>query len=133
MNRFLTFLFIVATVLSYSCKKNQSSSDIEIVTAEEMQQISEIEDVQLIDVSSSDEFKETHIENFQNIDYLSPNFDQEIEKLDKSKPVLVYCKSGNLSSKCVAKMKQKGFVKVYDLDSDIAKWKFQDLDGKTNP
>jgi len=133
MNRFLTFIFIVATVLSYSCKENQSSSDIEIVTAEEMQQISEIEDVQLIDVSTSEEFKEAHIENFQNIDYLSPNFDQELEKLDKSKPVLVYCKSGNLSSKCVVKMKKKGFVKVYDLDGDIAKWKFKGFDSKTSP
>ncbi len=133
MNRFLIFLFMVSIVSNYSCKENQSSSDIEIVTPEEMNQISEIEDTQLIDVSTSEEFKEDHIENFQNIDYSSPNFDQEIKKLDKTKPVLVYCKSGNLSSKCVAKMKQKGFVKVYDLDSDIAKWKFQDLDGKTNP
>lgn len=124
---------MVSIVSNYSCKENQSSSDIEIVTPEEMNQISEIEDTQLIDVSTSEEFKEDHIENFQNIDYSSPNFDQEIKKLDKTKPVLVYCKSGNLSSKCVAKMKQKGFVKVYDLDSDIAKWKFQDLDGKTNP
>ena len=133
MNRFLIFLFIIATVFSYSCKENQSSSDIEIVTPEEMQQISQIEDVQLIDASTSKEFKEDHKENFQNIDYLSPNFDQEIEKLDKTKPVLVYCKSKNLSSKCVAKMKEKGFVKVYDLDSDIAKWEFKGLDSKTNP
>lgn len=133
MNRFLIFLFMVATVSNYSCKENQSSSDIEIVTLEEMQQISEIEDVQLIDASTSEEYKEDHIENFQNIDYLSPNFDQEIEKLDKSKPVLVYCKSKNLSSKCVTKMKEKGFVKVYDLGSDIAKWEFKGLDGKTSP
>jgi len=124
---------MVATVSNYSCKENQSSSDIEIVTLEEMQQISEIEDVQLIDASTSEEFKEDQKENFQNIDYLSPNFDQEIENLDKTKPVLVYCKSKNLSSKCVTKMKEKGFVKVYDLDSDIAKWEFKGLDGKTSP
>jgi rhodanese-related sulfurtransferase len=133
MNRFLIFLFMVATAFSYSCKENQSSSDIEIVTPEEMQQISEIEDVQLIDASTSEEFKEDQKENFQNIDYLSPNFDQEIENLDKSKPVLVYCKSKSLSNKCVTKMKEKGFVKVYDLDSDIAKWEFKGLDGKTSP
>lgn len=120
-------------MFSYSCKENQSSSDIEIVTPEEMQQISQIEDVQLIDASTSKEFKEDYIENFQNIDYLSPNFDQEIEKLDKTKPVLVYCKSKNLNSKCVAKMKEKGFVKVYDLDSDIAKWEFKGLNSKTKP
>jgi rhodanese-related sulfurtransferase len=133
MNRFLTFLFIVATMLSYSCKENQSSSDIEIVTPEEMQQISEIEDVQLIDVRTPNEYNQDYIENFQNIDYLSPDFDQEIEKLDKSKPVLVYCKSGNLRNKCVVKMKKKGFVKVYDLDSEIAKWEFKGFDGKTSP
>jgi rhodanese-related sulfurtransferase len=133
MNRFLIFLFMVAIIFNYSCKENQPLSDIEIVTPEEMQQISEIEDVELIDTSTSEEYKADYRESFQNINYLSPNFDQEIEKLDKTKPVLVYCKSKNLSSKCVAKMKEKGFVKVYDLDSDIAKWEFKGLDGKTNP
>lgn len=132
MNRFFVILFMVATI-SYSCKKEQTSKDIEVVTSEEMQQITQFEDVQLIDVSTLEEFKNNNLSNFQNIDYLSPNFDVEIEKLDKSKPVMVYCKSGNLSKKCVEKMKEKGFIKVYDLDTDVAKWKFKRLDNETNP
>jgi rhodanese-related sulfurtransferase len=123
---------MVATI-SYSCKEEQASKDIEVVTSEEMQQITQFEDAQLIDVSTPEEFNNSHLSNFQNIDYLSPNFDVEIEKLDKSKPVMVYCKTGNLSKKCVEKMKEKGFVKVYDFDSDVAKWKFKGLDKETNP
>ncbi len=133
MNRFLVIFFLVTTICSYSCKEKQSSSEIEVVTQEEMKQINQFEDAQLIDVSTSENYKKEHLKRFQNIDYLSPNFDEEIKKLDKSKPVIVYCKSANLNSKCVDKMKKKGFVKVYDLDSDIAKWEFKGLDGKTSP
>jgi len=45
----------------------------------------------------------------------------------------VYCKSGNRSAKCAAKMKDAGFVKIYDLDGGIAKWKYKGFEIKSNP
>ncbi len=131
MKRVLVILVMAVLLVSYSCKEDPSTDEIQVVTPEEMQQISQLEDIQLVDVRTPDEYKEGFIENFQNIDYLSPNFDKEIAKLDKTKPVIVYCKSGTRSGKCAAKMKEKGFVKVYELDGGIAKWKFKGYDIKT--
>ena len=132
MNRYLVILFVIATLFSYSCKSN-AEGEIQIVTVEEMQELSQLEDVQLVDVRTSEESKTGYIENAQNIDYNSSSFDTEIEKLDKSKPVIVYCKSGNRSAKCAIKMKDAGFVKIYDLDGGIAKWKYKGYDIKSTP
>lgn len=133
MNRFLIFLCFAATVFIYSCKENNASNEIEVVTAEEMQELSELDDLQIVDIRTPEERKEGFIANSQNIDYQSPSFEQDIEKLDKSKPVLVYCKTGDQSTKCVKKMKDAGFVKIYDLDGGIAKWKFKGFDIKSKP
>ena len=77
---------------------------------------------------------EEHIPNSQNIDFRSPTFDKDIENLDKSKPVLLYCKSGGRSAECAKKLKDAGFEKVYDLDGGISKWKHsKDLEFNKNP
>ena len=59
------------------------------------------------------------------ISYFSDTFEEDIQKLDKSTPVVVYCKSGKKSAECADKMKDNGFVKIYDLDGGIAKWKYK--------
>lgn len=128
--RRIFFVLIAFTVFSYSCKEEQTSNQIEVISSEEMQEISQIEGVQLVDVRTLEEYEEGHIDSFQNIDYFSENFTQEIEKLDKSKPVIVYCKSGNRSGKCAKKMKDAGFSKIYDLEGGIAKWKFEGFEVK---
>ncbi|MCF6295824.1 MAG: rhodanese-like domain-containing protein [Flavobacteriaceae bacterium] len=124
MNCFLVILCFVTTVFSYSCM-NHAENEIQVITAEEMQELSEINDVQLVDFNAPLKQEETLIEDSQNIDYLSPSFEQDLKKLDKSKPVIVYCESAKHNTKCKEKMEEAGFVKIYDLDSTIAKWKYK--------
>jgi len=121
-----------ATLVFVSCKE-EPKEGIELVTPEEMQELSELDDVQVVDVRTPEEYKEGHIANSQNINYFSDDFDREIRQLDKSKPVIVYCKSGKRSGKCVDKMKEAGFVKIYDLDGGIAKWKYKGYDIEMRP
>ena len=102
-------------------------SEVKIVTPEEMQTLLELEDVQLVDVRTPDEYKEGYIAHSQNIDFNSPTFDDDITKLDKTKPVILYCKSGSRSAKCSKKLIDAGFVKIYDLDGGISKWKHEGL------
>ncbi|WP_240507497.1 rhodanese-like domain-containing protein [Winogradskyella aurantia] len=111
-----------------NCKNNQAetTSEIKLVTAEEMQTILDVEDAQLIDVRTPEEFEEGHILNAQNIDFSSPTFDEEVNKLDKSRPVILYCRSGGRSAKCAEKMKEAGFKKIYDLEGGISKWQHSD-------
>ena len=128
----ILILFCVSFMFFTSCEE-QPKDEIQIVTAEEMKAIAELEDVQLVDVRTPDEYESGFINLAQNIDYNSPTFANEIEKLDKNKPVIVYCQKGGRSAKCAKKMKDAGFVKIYDLDGGIAKWKYKGFEIKSNP
>mgnify|MGYP001954917345 CR=1 FL=1 len=113
--------------LCTSClDKVLSNTEVQLVSADEMESILEQEDVQLIDVRTPKEYEEMHIANSQNIDFMSPTFDEDISKLDKSKPVILYCKSGGRSARCAKKLKDAGFEKIYDLEGGISKWKHSD-------
>ena len=124
----IIFSLFVALSLFTSCldKASNNSDVVKLVTAEEMQSILELEDVQLVDVRTPKEYDEIHIVNAQNIDFKSPTFDADISKLDKKKPVILYCKSGGRSAKCAKKMEEAGFEKIYDLNGGISKWKHSD-------
>jgi rhodanese-related sulfurtransferase len=123
----ISALFFILSLIT-NCKNNQAetTSEIKLVTAEEMQTILDVEDAQLIDVRTPEEFEEGHILNAQNIDFSSPTFDEEVNKLDKSRPVILYCRSGGRSAKCAEKMKEAGFKKIYDLEGGISKWQHSD-------
>tara|TARA_R110002111_G_scaffold68080_5_gene110667 strand:- start:13402 stop:13812 length:411 start_codon:yes stop_codon:yes gene_type:complete len=134
-NIFIICCLFVGIVLSTSCVDGTTDSeDVKLITASEMQSILELEEVQLVDVRTPKEHDEIHIANSQNIDFMSPTFDDDISKLDKKKPVILYCKSGGRSAKCAKKMKDAGFEKIYDLDGGISKWKHSDkLNIKVKP
>lgn len=118
---------VLALSFGVSCIDNKSDNDdVKLVTAEEMQSILELEDVQLVDIRTPKEHGEIHIANSQNIDFMSPTFEVDITKLNKKKPVILYCKSGRRSAKCAQKMKDAGFEKIYDLEGGISKWKHSD-------
>ena len=123
MKRFLLiFILVFASCLS-GCR-NDSDDQIKLVTAEEMISLMELEGVQLVDVRTAKERVDGFIESSQNIDFNSPTFDDDILKLDKNKPVILYCRSGKRSAKCAEKLKDAGFVKIYDLKGGITQWLF---------
>lgn len=124
MNRLLVILMIFATSLT-GCK-DKVEGEINLVTSEEMQALMELEDVQLVDVRTAKEREDGYIKNSQNIDFYSPTFDEDILKLDKTKPVIIYCRSGKRSAACAEKLKDAGFVKIYDLKGGITQWLFED-------
>ena len=126
MRKSILFLCVMFTLATLGCK-SETKEAAKVITPEEMQSIIELEDVQLVDVRTPEEYKEGYIENSQNIDYKSPTFDEDIKKLDKSKPVILYCKSGNRSAKCSKKLIEAGFEKVYDLEGGITEWKYKGL------
>ena len=44
------------------------------------------------------------------------------EKLDMSKPVYIYCRSGARSRKAAHKLADMGFKEIYDLQGGYSKW-----------
>ena len=132
MKKVAIAVIVILITLVMGCK-DETKGEIKLVTPEEMQTLIEQKDVQLVDVRTPEERKEGYIEHSQNIDFNSPTFDEDINKLDKSKPVILYCKSGGRSAKCSEKLIDAGFVKVYDLEGGITQWKYQGLEIKTQP
>ncbi len=125
--KFRSFLFVAFLFLTtFSCKEAESnSSTVELITVEEMDSLLAIGKVKLIDVRTPKEYAEGHLEGAVNIDFSDENFEALIAKVDKSKPVAVYCGKGGRSGKCSAYMKEAGFKKIYDLDGGITEWKFK--------
>lgn len=79
--------------------------------------------VQLVDVRTAMEHYNGHLKNSVNIDFYSANFEKDaLATLDKNKPVLLYCKKGGRSSKALNKLKEAGFVEVYDLQGGYDSW-----------
>ncbi len=73
-------------------------------------------EAQLVDVRIQLEYLDGHIQYAILIDYYGINFKNElIQKLDKSKPVFLYCRSGNISKKTVEIMQKLGYKEVNNL------------------
>jgi len=118
-------LVLIFTLILVGC--NNSSDDgttVELITVEEMDSLLKLGEVKLIDVRTPQEFALGHIESAINIDFRNENFEELIAKVDKTKPVAVYCGKGGRSGKCSSFMKKAGFTKIYDLDGGITEWKF---------
>ncbi|MCL6294306.1 rhodanese-like domain-containing protein [Jejuia spongiicola] len=126
---FLVLLVVATIIVSYYKK---TKSDAKVVSAEDLQPLLQLDNVQLIDVRTPKEFKGGHIENAQNINFLSPDFTESIKKLDKNKPLIVYCRSGKRSAKSIKKLFEAGFTEIYDLEGGIIKWKQKGFNLKSN-
>lgn len=81
-----------------------------------------IDGAQLLDVRTPDEWSEGIIEGATMANIYEDDFDANLAKLDKEKPVAVYCKSGGRSGQAMAKMNQLGFKEVYNLKGGIGAW-----------
>lgn len=84
--------------------------------------LSEESNAELIDVRTPAEHEESRIPHSKLIDIMSPDFNEEIQKLDKSKSYFVYCRSGNRSYYAAKAMKKIGIEKVYNLADRIIGW-----------
>lgn len=77
----------------------------------------------ILDVRTAKELTSGKIKGAVHIDYYSSDFAAQVAKLDKSKPVYVYCAAGGRSSGAMDKMKKMGFVAVYNLEGGMGAWK----------
>ncbi len=118
MNKLFAVVSVVFILMS-SCTIGQTKNDIEL---DEFEKKMASEKYLLVDVRTAEEFAEGHIKGAINIDYLAENFSIEIQELELESPVLLYCRSGNRSSKAMKTMKELGFKEVYNLEGGIKGW-----------
>ena len=94
-------------LVSYDIYKNKISS----------------KDALVFDVRTTEEFNLGHIKGSINIDFYDEKlFVDFFQKINKTKPIYIYCRSGNRSKKSSEILKKIGFVKVYDLLGGYKNW-----------
>ena len=76
----------------------------------------------VLDVRTPAEFETGHLVNAVNLDYKSPDFAQQVAKLDPSKTYLVHCAVGGRSTQTLPVLEKLGFRHVQHLDGGIQAW-----------
>lgn len=101
-----------------------TSPNVEVLDVETFKKAVHMNKVQLVDVRTAREFKGGHIARALNIDYFKGDaFYKEFEKMNRTQPVYLYCRSGNRSNKAAHQLAARGFETVYDLKGGILRWK----------
>ncbi|MFA5629525.1 MAG: rhodanese-like domain-containing protein [Dehalococcoidales bacterium] len=76
----------------------------------------------ILDVRTPAEYADGHIENSLNLDYYANDFEAQLDRLDKNKTYLVYCRSANRSAHVINLMQKLGFKSAYNMLGGINEW-----------
>lgn len=76
----------------------------------------------VIDVRTTAEFSEGHLEGAENIDFYRPDFRSCIEKKDRTCRYIVYCKTGIRGHRTMEIMKECGFEDGTNIRGGIGNW-----------
>lgn len=110
---------VLLAITLASCSAQPSAKDL---SAAEFDTALTGNAVQLVDVRTSQEYSSGHLEGALLIDWTGSQFQEGIAKLDKEKPVLLYCASGRRSAAARSSMEEAGFKDVKHLEGGIATW-----------
>ena len=141
MKKYLIVLVLAISVsVAFSCNSTSTQAQAEStelqeavvtknVSAEEFQKlITNRTNAIILDVRTPNEVAQGIIKNAVKIDFYDKNFQAELDKLDKSKPVLIYCRSGRRSGIAMSTLRDLGFSEVYNLQGGIIEWSEAGLD-----
>lgn len=121
-----TLLALVAaiSVFAAACSSGSATQVIELVSpAKAAEVIAEQPDgLVVLDIRTPEEFAEARLADAIMVDYYASDFADQLDRLDKDVPYVLYCRTGNRSSDAVKTMKSLGFAEVYEIDGGIVNW-----------
>ena len=134
MKKTTTLLAVALLTFSVACTNAQTEQTIETtaiqdktpvakdVSVAEFAELIKNENGIILDVRTADEYAGGNIEGSINLDYYGANFQAELDKIDKTKPIYVYCAAGGRSGNAMKMMANKGFSEVYNLSGGYTAW-----------
>lgn len=118
----LAVLSLMVACTSSSNTSNTATTDSSNVIYEILEpnafiaKMETITTIQLVDVRTPEEFANGAVGNAVNFNFYDANFKTQIETLDKSKPIFLYCAKGGRSGKASDICKNVGFKEIYDME-----------------
>ncbi len=105
-------LLLLLSMLTFGISKAQT---INLAPQDFITKIKATKDAQLLDVRTPQEWQAGKIASSNCMNFNDTDFKQQIEKLDKNKPIFVYCAAGGRSGKAAPMLQAAGFKYVYNL------------------
>ncbi len=78
--------------------------------------------LRIVDVRTRGEYEEGHLPGAINMNIADPNFPIMLQELDKSAPVLIYCRTGRRSGIAVNILEGMGFTHVLHMKDGWIAW-----------
>lgn len=76
----------------------------------------------VLDVRTKKEFEAGHMPGAINIDVNGPDFQKQVQALDRNKVYLVHCAAGRRSAAACEKMSKLDFPRLYNLEGGFTAW-----------
>lgn len=118
------FIFNLLSVLALATVMScQGQTGVHVLSVDAFEQkLNATPEKIILDVRTDEEYAQGKIKSATQIDYYQRDFKTEVAKLDKTKPVFVYCASGVRSNSAAKILKQQGFTEIYDLKGGLNAW-----------
>lgn len=101
---------------------SQSTEGYDSISTEQARELFSDEGVVFLDVRTPTEIAAGSIDNALQIDVMASGFSTKVDKLDKTKTYVVYCRSGRRSANACNIMSKKGFGKLHNLTGGYLAW-----------
>jgi len=106
----------------------EEGGEITAVDAAEAARLLEDEPaVAVLDIRTPEEFAEGHIEGAINVDFMGDDFEAGIAELDRERPYVVHCRSGNRSTQSLPVFEKLDFDRIYHLETGLEGWAAEGL------
>ncbi|HVV72191.1 MAG TPA: rhodanese-like domain-containing protein [Verrucomicrobiae bacterium] len=116
----LLLLSIVTTLMADPAKSTDPA--VKHVDPRQAKKLVAEKKVIVLDVRTPREFKAGRIAGATNINFLAPDFEDQIAHLDTSKAYVVHCATGGRSTHCLPVLAKHHFKLLYHLDGGFQAW-----------
>lgn len=114
----ITIVVLFLSIIGFA--QNKSTNTVSLATF--YSKIQAEKNPQIIDARGAEEFALNHINGAVNFNLESKDYEQQIAKLDKTKPVFTYSIGAGRSVWLADDLLKKGFKEAYSLEGGIANW-----------
>lgn len=114
-----TALFVIIVLMLMNESRRRLLGFREVTPAEAVRLINQ-EDALMLDVREDKEYRAGHVINAINIPL--GVLEGRLHELDKDKPVVVYCQTGQRAARAASILQRQGFAKVYKMNGGMTAW-----------
>lgn len=117
----LFYIFGIALVMMTACSNGKGYTSVSV---DEFAKVIADNQVQLIDTRTEAEFNEGHIPGAINIDVNKSDFEAKVgQKIDKTRPVALYCRGGRRSKIAAERIVALGYDDITELNTGFISWR----------